>query len=130
MARYQLIISAMKKKKSSNSSKPSKSSSKKPSISPLGDRVLIRPFTEAEVRDGGKSSSLTFILPDSMTKEKSAQGKVLAVGPGKYQDGKLLRPSVSVGEIVIFSKYGYDEVTQNGEELYLLREDQILAVIK
>ncbi len=117
----------MKKKKTQKSSS---TGAKKGSIAPLGDRVLIRPFTEAELRGGESRSTLTFILPESMTKEKSAQGKVLAVGPGKYQDGKLVRPSIHVGEVVLFSKYGYDEVTQNGEELYLLREDQILAVIK
>ncbi len=117
----------MKKK---NSQKSSSKPPKKVSIMPLGDRVLIRPFTEGELRGSESRSSLTFILPESMTKEKSAQGEVLAVGPGKYQDGKIVRPSISVGQIVLFSKYGYDEVTQNGQELYLLREDQILAVIK
>ncbi len=116
----------MKKKANQKSS----TKNKKISINPLADRILIRPFTEAELRGGESRSSLTFILPESMTKEKSAQGEVLAVGPGKYQDGKLVRPSIHVGQIVLFSKYGYDEVTQNGEELYLLREDQILAVIK
>lgn len=65
-----------------------------------------------------------------MTKEKSAQGKVLAVGQGKHVDGKLVPVEVKIGDTVIFSKYSYDEVEQNGEELYLLREENILAVVK
>ncbi|MSR87687.1 MAG: co-chaperone GroES [Candidatus Zambryskibacteria bacterium] len=99
-------------------------------IAPLGDRVLVKPFTEEDLRKGDKKSSLKLILPESMTKEKSAQGKVLAVGPGKHIDGKLVPISLKVGDTVIFSKYSYDEVEQDGEELYLLKEDNILAVIK
>ncbi|MDO8565177.1 MAG: co-chaperone GroES [bacterium] len=96
-------------------------------IIPTGDRVLVKPFTEAELKKGKKSA---FILPESMTKEKSAQGKVLAVGEGKIVDGKLQPVRIKVGDTVIFSKYGYDEVEQDGEELYLLREENILAVVK
>ena len=99
-------------------------------IVPLGDRVLIKPFTEEDLRKGDKKSSLKLILPESMTKEKSAQGKVLAVGEGKMVEGKLQPIRLKVGDTVIFSKYDYDEVEQDGEELYLLKEDQILAVIK
>ena len=97
-------------------------------IIPLGDRVLIKPFTEADLRKGQKKSS--FILPDSMTKEKSAQGKVLAVGEGKMVEGKLQSIRLKVGETVLFSKYSYDEVDQDGEELYLIKEENILAIIK
>ena len=89
---------------------------------------MVKPFTEVELHKGEKKS--TFILPDSMTKEKSAQGKVLAVGEGKMVEGKLQPVRLKVGDTVIFSKYGYDEVEQDGEELYLLKEDQILAVVK
>jgi chaperonin GroES len=100
-------------------------------IKPFGDRVLVRPFTEEALRQAhGKKSSFNIILPESVTKEKSAQGKVLAVGEGKWVEGKLVPIRIKVGETVIFSKYGYDEVEQNGEELYLLKEDNILAVIK
>ena len=97
-------------------------------IKPFGDRILVRPFTENEVK--GKKSSFGIILPESVTKEKSAQGKVLAVGEGKWVDGKLVPVQIKVGDTVIFSKYGYDEVEQEGVELYLLKEDNILAVIK
>ena len=96
-------------------------------ISPLGDRVLVRPFSEAEV--AGKKNSFGIILPDSVDKEKSAQGKVLAVGPGRFIDGKRLPIQVKTGDVVLFSKYGYDEVEHQGEELYLIKEDNILAII-
>ena len=111
----------------------SKSSSKSAlvAIKPFGDRVLVRPFTEDALRQAqGKSSLSGIILPDSVTKEKSAQGKVLAVGEGKWVDGRLVPVRVKVGEVVIFSKYGYDEVEHEGEELYLLKEENILAIIK
>lgn len=100
-------------------------------IIPLGDRVLVRPFTEEDLRKHeGKKPKLDFILPDSVAKEKSAQGKVLAVGVGKYVDGKLQPVRVKVGDTVVFSKYSYDEVEHEGEELYLLKEENILAIIK
>jgi chaperonin GroES len=101
----------------------------KAQIKPFGDRILVRPFTEDEVK-GNKGDHYGIIIPDTVSKEKSAQGKVLAVGEGKIVEGKLVPVRVHVGEIVIFSKYGYDEVEQDGEELYLLKEDNILAVIK
>jgi len=104
---------------------------KKREIKPFGDRILVRPFTEEALRQAqGKKSSFNIILPESVTKEKSAQGKVLAVGDGKWEDGKLVPVRIKVGDVVIFSKYGYDEVEQDDEELYLLKEDSILAVIK
>ena len=101
----------------------------KAGIKPFGDRVLVHPFTEEEVK-GEKKNHYGIIIPDTVSKEKSAQGKVLAVGEGKWVDGKLVPVRIKVGDIVIFSKYGYDEVEQNGEELYLLKEENILAVIK
>jgi len=98
-------------------------------IVPLADRVLVKPLTEAEAK-GEKKKNLGIILPDSISQEKSAQGKVLAVGPGKFVEGKLIPVNIKIGDIIIFSKYGYEEVEQNGEELYLLKEDSLLAIIK
>jgi len=98
-------------------------------ILPFGDRVLVRPFTEDEIK-GEKGNHYGIIIPDTVSKEKSAQGKVLAVGEGKWVDDKLVPVRIKVGDIVIFSKYGYDEVEQNDEELYLLKEEGILAIIK
>ena len=108
-----------------------KSTKSKPKIMPLGDRVLVRPFTEDALRQAqGKKGNYGIIIPDTVSKEKGAQGKVLEVGPGRYEDGKLVPLQVKVGNTIIFSKYGYDEVELNGEELYLIKEEHILAVIK
>ena len=106
-----------------------KNTKTKAEIKPFGDRVLVRPFTEDQVK-GNKGNHYGIIIPDTVSKEKSAQGKVLAIGEGKWVDGKLVPIRIKVGDTVVFSKYGYDEVGQNGEELYLLKEDSILAVIK
>ena len=67
-------------------------------IKPLRDQVLIEPLKE-EVKRGG------IILPDTVTKERPEQGKVIAVGEGKFVDGKLQKPSVKKGDIVLFTKY-------------------------
>ncbi len=96
-------------------------------VFPLGDRVLLRPYREETERMVGK---IKIMLPDSVTDKKSDQGKVLAVGEGRYEDGKLVPIKVKVGDIVIFSKYGYDEVSINDEELYIVKTENILAVIK
>ncbi len=98
-------------------------------VVPLGDRVLVRPFTEQDLKKGDKKK-FNFVLPDSVTKEKSARGKVLAVGEGRFVEGKLQPVRIKVGDTILFSKYSYDEVDVNGEELYLLKEENILAIIK
>ncbi|MBX4195597.1 co-chaperone GroES [Candidatus Parcubacteria bacterium] len=100
---------------------------KKLKIVPMGDRVLLRPERETEEKRIG---SVRIVLPESVSKEKSDRGKVVAVGEGRFEDGKLVPMRVKVGDAVIFSKYGYDEVKLDGEELYLVKEDSILAVIK
>lgn len=96
-------------------------------IIPLGNRVLIRPYTKEELE---KKNSFGIILPETGSKEKSEQGEVLAIGGGSYDDGKLIPMTVKVGDIVAFSKYGYEEVSVDGEELYLIKEDNILAIFK
>lgn len=93
-------------------------------IIPISDRILIRPISKEETTASG------IIIPDTVSKEKPEQGTVVAVGAGKYEDGKLVPVRVKVGDVVVFSKYGYDEIKQNGEEYFILREDSILAVIK
>lgn len=102
----------------------------KSKILPLGDRVLVKPFTEEDLRKAQGTKALKFVLPESVTKEKSAQGKVLAVGEGKWVEGKLVPVQVKVGDVVLFSKYGYDEVEHGGEEFYLLKEENLLAIIR
>ncbi len=100
--------------------------SKVQKITPLADRVLVRPFEESELESKTDSG---IIIPDTVKQEKPEQGEVIAVGEGRYQDGELRAPQVKKGDKVIFSKFGYDEVTVEGEEYYLLKEDNILAVI-
>lgn len=96
-------------------------------IIPLGSRVLIRPFTKEELE---KKNSFGIILPDSGSKEKSEQGEVLAVGPGEWKEGVMIVPSVVVGDRVCFSKYGYDDIKVDGEELYLIKDENVLAILK
>ncbi|MGE5554147.1 MAG: co-chaperone GroES [Betaproteobacteria bacterium] len=90
-------------------------------IKPLADRVVVKILSQEEVTSGG------IVLPDT-AKEKPQEGEVVAVGPGKYEDGKLVPMTVKVGEKVIFSKYGGTEVKIDGEEYLILRESDILAI--
>ena len=96
---------------------------------PLNDRVVIRSLTEVEA---GTTNKFGIIIPDTVSKEKPEQGIVVATGPGKWdEDGEHRIPlSVEVGDKVVFSKYGYDEVKVAGEEYFIVSEGNILAVIK
>jgi chaperonin GroES len=103
-----------------------KKSSKKLSISPLGDRILVKP----EIASDEKSPS-GIIIPDTAQKEKPEQGKVIAVGEGKRNEkGDVLPMRIKEGDKIVFSKYGYDEVTIDDEEYYIVSENNILAIIK
>jgi chaperonin GroES len=93
-------------------------------IVPLGDRVVVKPAEKGE-----QVSASGIIIPETADKEKPMTGKVVAVGPGRYDDGELVPMSVKPGQKVLFSKYGYDEVKVEGEEYYILSEAQILAVL-
>ncbi len=95
-----------------------KKTNQKVKVIPIGERVLLRPLSEEGDRTIGR---IKIVLPESVSKEKSDKGKVVAVGEGK---------KVKVGDTVIFSKYSYDEIKINGEDLYLVKEENILAVIK
>jgi len=94
-------------------------------IVPLGDRVLVKP-----VREEDKKTKSGIIIPETIDKEKPEQGKVIAVGEGKYENGELVAPRVKVGDTIIFSKYSPDEIKVEGEEYYILKEENILAIIK
>lgn len=99
----------------------------KTGVSPLGDRVLIRPLTVDELED--KVTSFGIIIPDA-AKEKPEQGIVVAVGPGRRTDeGVVIVPTVKVGDRVMFSKYGYDEIKLHGQEYFVVSESSVLAVI-
>lgn len=92
-------------------------------IQPLGDRVLVQPLEEKEVKKGG------IIIPDS-AKEKPQEGKVIALGTGKIDDeGKKIPFTVKKGDIVLISKYGGTEIKLDGETYTLLREDDILGIL-
>ncbi len=92
-------------------------------IKPLADRVVVVPLEEAEQMRGG------LYIPDT-AKEKPQSGEVVAVGAGKWSDeGVRIEPDVEVGQTVLYGKYSGTEVTVDGEELLILRESDILAVI-
>jgi len=94
-------------------------------IKPLGDRVVIKPL-EAETKTKGG-----IVIPDT-AKEKPQEGKVVAVGKGKVLDsGTVQPPEVKVGDKVLYGKYTGNEITtKEGEELLIMREEDILAIIK
>ena len=96
-------------------------------IMPLGDRVLLKPLSAEDIH---KKTASGIIIPETVDKEKPEHGKVIAVGDGKYIDGKLIPLKVKVGDKVIFSKYGYDEVKLEDEEFFILKEENILAIIR
>jgi len=90
-------------------------------LKPLADRVIIKPSEKEEVSPGG------IVLPD-IAKEKSQEGEVIAVGPGRLsEDGKRIAMEVKVGDRVIYAKYGGTEIKIEGEELIILREGDILV---
>lgn len=91
-------------------------------IRPLQDRILIRRIEEEETTAGG------IIIPDT-AKEKPQEGQVVATGKGKVrEDGKITPLDVKTGDRVLFSKYAGTDVTLDGEEYTILREDDVLAV--
>ena len=93
-------------------------------IQPLADRVLVEPVKEGEQNKGG------IIIPDT-AREKPQQGKVVAVGTGKVDDnGKTIPFNVKKGDKILMPKYGGTEIKLDGKEYLILREDDILGVIK
>lgn len=95
-------------------------------IQPLGDRVVLEPLSDT--KEGKTKSGL--YLPDTASKERPEKAKVIAVGPGKYDDGKLVPINVKKGQVVLFTKYGPQEVKVDGKEYLIAREDDIIAVIE
>jgi chaperonin GroES len=93
-------------------------------LKPLSDRVLVKPMEEEAMTASG------IVLPDT-AKEKPQKGEVLAVGEGKIdEDGKRIKLDVSKGDEVLYSKYGGTEITVEGEDLLVLRESDVLAIVE
>jgi len=94
-------------------------------IKPLRDHILIEPIKEEEKTKSG------IFLPDTVSKERSEQGKVIAIGSGKKtDDGKIIPLSIKPGDIVLFSKYGPSEIKVDGKEYLIASENDILAIIE
>lgn len=93
-------------------------------VVPLGDRVIVEPMGKEKMLASG------IIIPDTADKERPDQGVVVAVGPGKRNEtGHLWPVNVKVGDKVIFSKYGPDEIKIGDKEYYVIAESNILAII-
>lgn len=92
-------------------------------LKPLGDRVLVKPGKSEETTKSG------IVIPDT-AKEKPHEGDVVAIGSGKMEEGKLIPLEVKVGDKVLYSKYGGTEVKLDGEEYLIMRESDILAIVK
>ena len=94
-------------------------------IKPLSDHILIEPIKEEEKTKGG------IFLPENASKEKSEEGNVVAVGPGKKtDDGKIVMMSIKPGDRVLFQKYGPSEIKVDGKEYLIASESDNLAIIE
>ena len=93
------------------------------SVRPLHDRIIVKRVEEETKTKGG------IIIPDT-AKEKPQEGKVVAVGPGRTEDGKLIKPDVKAGDRILFGKYSGTEVKLDGEDYLIMREDDILGVLE
>ena len=92
-------------------------------LKPLEDRVVVKPTEEEEMTVSG------LVIPDT-AKEKPTEGEVVAVGPGRFEDGNLVPMGVKVGDRVIYSKYGGNEYKYKGDEYVILQARDIYAVIE
>jgi chaperonin GroES len=92
-------------------------------IKPLGDRVLIE-VTEENIQKQG-----SLYIPDT-AKEKPQQGKIVAAGNGRYEEGKLIPMDVKVGDLVLYGKYSGTEISHEGKDYLIVKENDILAIIQ
>jgi chaperonin GroES len=94
-------------------------------LRPLGDHVIVKPLKENETTKSG------IVLPDTVDKEKPEKGEVIAIGPGKLMENGQRSPmSVKVGDKVVFKKYSPDEIKVDDEEVLVLNESDIIAVLE
>ena len=91
-------------------------------VKPLSDRLLVRRLEEVETKKGG------IIIPDT-AKEKPQQAEVVAVGPGKFEDGKRVPLDVKKGDKVLIGKYSGSEVKIDGTDYVIIREEEVLAIV-
>lgn len=91
-------------------------------LRPLGDRVVVRPLAREEKTASG------LYLPDN-AKEKPQEAEIIAVGPGRYEEGTRVPLDVSVGDRIVYSKYSGTEIKVDGQEVLILRESDILAIV-
>jgi len=93
-------------------------------IQPLGDRVIVKPLEAKEIRKGG------IIIPETV-KEKPQEGEIIAAGKGKTtEDGKLLAMELKVGDKVLYGKYSGTEIKINDEDYLIMREEDVLGIIR
>ncbi|RPI69348.1 MAG: co-chaperone GroES [Ignavibacteriae bacterium] len=93
-------------------------------LAPLHDRVIVKPATPEETTKGG------IIIPDT-AKEKPMQGEVIAIGGGKVsEDGKVTPLALKVGDKVLYGKYSGTEISLDGEDLLIMRESDVFAIVK
>jgi chaperonin GroES len=92
-------------------------------LQPLGDRVVVRPLEEAEEMRGG------LYIPDT-AKEKPLQGEIVAAGPGRFEKGERVPMEVKVGQKVLYSKYAGTDVRLGDEEVLIIKESDVLAVVE
>ena len=91
-------------------------------VAPLSDRVVIKALEDTETMRGG------LYIPDT-AKEKPQQGEVIAVGPGRFEKGARVPMEVKVGNKVLYGKYSGTEITIDGEQVLILRESDVLAIV-
>ncbi len=91
-------------------------------VQPLADRVVVKATEETEQMRGG------LYIPDT-AKEKPQQGEIVAVGPGRYEEGQRVPMELKVGDKVLYGKYSGTEVTVDAEQYLILRESDVLAVV-
>lgn len=95
----------------------------KTKLRPLADNIVVEPQTEEKTKGG-------IVLPESAKEDTPAQGKVIAVGPGRLtREGKRQKPEVKAGEKILFKKYAPTEVEIDGQEYLILSESDVLAII-
>ncbi len=91
-------------------------------FTPLADRVVVKALEETEQMRGG------LYIPDT-AKEKPQQGEIIAVGPGRFEEGKRVPMELKVGDKVLYGKYSGTEVTLDGDQVLILRESDVLAIV-